>query len=62
MTIEVETKVITLADDTKVIQKFRTMTGPNGQTQVQASQPVTAAQLTAQITALQADLALLTAP
>jgi len=53
------TKAITLNDGTKVVQKFRTITGPGGDVQVQASQPQTAAQLGAQISALQADLALL---
>lgn len=53
------TKVITLDDGTKVITRFRTIETPQGTKQVQVSQPLTADQLTAQITALQADLALL---
>lgn len=52
-------EVITGSDGTKAVVKVRTITLPNGDKQVQTSQPQTAAQINAKITSLQADLALL---
>ncbi len=52
-------EVITASDGTKAVIKVHTMTTPQGVKQVQSSQPQTADQINAQITALQADLALL---